>query len=176
MEMIQKHRGFFIFEAIAFIILGILAVALPGVMTLGVELFIGWLFVLGGLVQGYRTLKSREAPGFWPSLISSILSIVIGVLLLAYPLTGVLTLTILLTVFFALEGIFKTILAFQIRPAQGWGWLLLSGLLALAMAIIIWSGWPGTAVWAIGLIVGINMLFFGSALLTMALSSRESAQ
>jgi uncharacterized membrane protein HdeD (DUF308 family) len=173
MDTIQSHRSLFIFEGIAFIVLGALAVALPSIMTLGIELFIGWLFLFGGLVQGFRAIKSRQAPGFVPALISAALSIIIGILLLAYPLQGVLTLTVLLTIFFFLEGIIKMALSWQVRPVQGWGWLFLSGIFALALAILIWSGWPGTAIWAIGLIVGINMLFFGSSILTLALSNRD---
>lgn len=170
METIRQHRTLFLVEGFLFILLGILAIALPGVMTLGIELFIGWLFLIGGFVQGYRTIKSSEAPGFWASLIGAIVSIVVGGMLLFNPLAGMLTLTMLLILFFLIEGISKLLYGFQLRPRQGWGWLILSGVIAIAMAVILWSGWPGTAVWAIGLLVGINMIFFGSSLLTLALS------
>jgi uncharacterized membrane protein HdeD (DUF308 family) len=173
MEDLRRSRSLFIFEGIAFILLGILAIALPGIMTLGVELFVGWLLLIGGLVQGYRTLQAYEAPGFWASLLSSLLSIVIGVLFLVYPLQGVLTLTLLLMVFFFVEALAKIIFAFQIKPVQGWGWLLVSGILALGMGLIIFAGWPSTAVWVIGLLVGINMLFFGSALLSLAYNVKK---
>ena len=171
METIQQHRTAFIVEGILFILLGILAIALPGVMTLGVELFVGWLFLIGGIVQGYRTLtSSNAAPGYWMSLLSGILSIIVGGMFLLYPLQGIAALTMLLIAFFLIEGSIKIAFGVQLKPLQGWGWLVLSGIISLLMAGILWSGWPGTAIWAIGLLVGINMIFFGSSLLTLALS------
>ncbi len=170
MEAIGQHRTLFIVEGILFILLGILAIALPGIMTFGIEMFIGWLFILGGIMQAYRTLKAHDVAGYWFSLLSAIVSIIIGGIFLLYPLQGVITLTILLIAYFLIEGVIKIMYGFQLRPIQGWGWLVLSGVIGIAMAAILWSGWPGTAIWAIGLLVGINMIFFGSSLLTLALS------
>lgn len=171
MNIIKKHRGLFLAEGIVFIILGILAVALPGVMTLGIELLIGWLFLIGGIFQGYRAFTARHEHGFYASLISAIFSVIIGIMLLAYPLTGVLTLTLLMIVYFVVDGILRLILAFQLRPLLNWGWLAVSAVFSLALGLLLWSGWPGVAGWALGLLVGINMLFFGSSLLTLALST-----
>lgn len=171
---LQTHRSTFILTGTGLIILGMLAIILPGVMSLGVELLVGWLFLVSGLIQGYRSFKSQETTGFYPSLLSSFLSIVVGILLLVYPLQGMLTLTILLSVFFLLEGIFKIAFAMQVRQSEGWAWILFSGLIALAMAFIIWSGWPGTAVWVIGLLIGINMLFYGFSLLWIGLGWQDS--
>lgn len=170
MDILQKNRGLLIFEGIVFTILGCLAVALPGISTLSTELFIGWLLLLGGLVQGYRSIMARHAQGFVGSLLVSLMYIVFGVLLLLYPLTGVITLTLVLTFFFIVEGISKIILGFQMKPFSQWGWFILSGLIALAMAYIIYAGWPGTAFWVLGLLVGINMIFFGLTLLFFAFS------
>lgn len=170
-ELIQKHRSLFIFEGILFIILGILAIALPGIMTLGIELLIGWLFIIGGAAQAYRSFTTRDTPSFAFSLISALLSIVIGIMLLMYPLTGVITLTILLIAYFLADGVIRIILGFKMKPILGWGWLVLSGVISLILAALLWAGWPGTVAWGIGLIVGINMLFFGSSLLTLAFST-----
>lgn len=169
MEQPTQHRGLYIFESIMFILLGLLAIALPGLMTLGLELFIGWLLIIAGVIQGYRTLVSEKSAGFWYSLFSAILSIVTGVLLLVYPMVGMLSLTMLLIVFFLLEGVAKIIYSFYLKPITGWGWVLFSGIIALALGAIIISGWPVTALWAIGLIVGINMLFYGVSLLALAI-------
>lgn len=175
-ELVKQHRKLFIFEGFFFIILGILAIVLPGVMTLGVELFIGWLFLIGGIIQGIRAFSSFRVPGFYATLFGAIISVIVGILLLVYPLSGILTLTLLLSLFFAFEGIAKIIMACCMKPLQSWGSLLLSGILSLALAIIIWSGWPGTAVWAIGLLVGINMLFSGCALLYLGWASESSSE
>lgn len=168
MDVIPFNRNYLIFEGILFLFLGILAVVLPGIFTLAFELVIGWLFLIGGGVQAFRTLQNRHATGFWPSLISALLYIIIGVLLIAYPLSGILSLTILLAIFFLVEGIAKLILGFQLRPSPNWGWLIVSGLISIAMAAIIWGGWPFTAIWVIGLLIGINLVFAGISLLFWA--------
>lgn len=165
---IQRHKGLFIAEGILFLVLGMLAIALPGLFTLGVELMIGWLFVFAGIVQGVRSFKAREVPGFWVSIISSLLYLAAGIFLLAYPLQGVITLTFILTLFFFLEGIAQIVFAVTLRPIRNWGWLVLNGILALAIAFIIWSGWPGTIAWVLGLLVGINLLFYGFSRLFLA--------
>lgn len=168
MDATLFNRRILIFEGIIFLILGILALILPGLFTLGIELMIGWLLIIGGFVQGYRSLKSRHAPGFWPSILSAILYILVGGLLVLYPLSGMITLTILLAAFFVIEGIAKIFLGFQLRNFPSWGWIVFSGFASLAMAVIIWAGWPLTAIWVIGLLVGINLLFAGLAQLFLA--------
>lgn len=172
MNDVQQHWKLFLFEGILLVILGFFAVALPVVSTLSIELIIGWLFLFGGIVQIVRAFQSHEDPGFWVALASGALSVIIGALLLFYPLTGILTLTILLTIYFILEGIAKLVIAWQWRPIINWGWLVLSGILALVLAAIIISGWPGTAAWVLGLLVGINLIFFGWALIAMSLALR----
>lgn len=170
--MVREHWKLFLFEGIIFILLGILAVALPNFATLSVEMFIGWLFLLGGILQGYRVFQSRGNKDFWIALISPILAIIVGILLLAYPLTGILTLTLLLGIYFLIEGIVKIVISWRLKPLKPWGWVLFSGLLSLVLGVIIFTGWPGTATWVIGLLVGINMLFFGWALVGLALAAR----
>lgn len=165
MDILQKNRTLLIVEGVIFTLLGCLAVALPGLFTLSMELLIGWLFIIGGLVQGYRSIKSIHSKGSVFSLIVALVYLAFGVYLLAYPLAGIISLTLVLTFFFIIEGISKIILGFQMRPLSQWIWFIISGLISLAMAYIIYAGWPGTAFWVIGLLVGINMIFFGLSLL-----------
>jgi uncharacterized membrane protein HdeD (DUF308 family) len=167
-EWLKNQRYLLLFEGIIFTLLGFIAVALPGISTLSAELFIGWLLIFAGIVQLFRTFKARHAPGFLGSLLSGILYLVFGCLLVLFPIAGILSLTLLLTVFFIAEGIAKIILAFQLRPFRRWGWFLLNGVLALVIAYIIWAGWPGTAFWILGILVGINMIFFGISLMFLA--------
>lgn len=170
MEWLQSNRNLLLFEGIIFALLGFLAVALPGISTLSTELFIGWLLVFGGIVQLYRTFKGRhEGPGFVGSLLTGFLYVIFGILLVLFPIGGIFSLTILLTLFFIAEGIAKIILGVQLRPSSTWGWFILNGVLALIMAFIIWAGWPGTAFWVLGLLLGINMIFFGISLIFLAL-------
>ena len=169
MEWLQKHRNLLIFEGIIITLLGFLAVALPGISTLSTELFIGWLLIFGGIIQLYRTFKGRHEQGFVGSLITSILYLIFGILLIVFPVAGIISLTLLMTLFFLAEGIAKIILGFQLRPISRGGLFILNGILALVMSFIIWAGWPGTAFWVLGLLVGINMIFFGISLIFMAI-------
>jgi len=167
-EWLQNHRYLLFFEGLIFTLLGFIAVALPGISTLSSELFIGWLLIIAGVAQLFRIFKSRHVPGFWGSLLTGILYLIFGILLLIFPVAGVFSLTALLIVFFIAEGIAKIILSFQLRPLRNWGWLLLNGVLALVIAYIIWSGWPGSAFWVLGILVGINMIFFGISLMFLS--------
>lgn len=168
-DFIQNNRNLLLIEGILFAILGFIAIAIPGISTLSTELFIGWFILFGGLIQIYRTLKARKESGFWGSLLVSALYIIFGILLLIYPVAGIISLTLLMMFFFLFEGIAKIIMGFQLRPLRRWGWFILNGILSLIMAAIIWAGWPGTAFWVLGLLVGINLLFFGLSLAFLAL-------
>lgn len=169
MDTIERHWKLLLIEGILFVILGMMAVALPAIFTLSIELFLGWLLIFGGIFQAFRSIQARGFSGSYPSLIASMIAILIGVLLIVYPLTGVLTLTILLATYFLIEGIAKIVIATQWKPSTNWGWLLVSGILSLLISLIIWGGFPGTAAWALGLLVGINMIFFGWSLIAMSL-------
>ena len=160
------HRGWFVFLGIALIVLGLVAVAVPLAATMAVELLVGWLFVFGGVAHVVHAVGARGAHGIWPPLFLGLLYLVGGVFFLLCPLGGMLTLTLVLAVFLALEGAGKIGLALRRRPRAGWVWIFLAGLLSVLMAIIIWAEWPGSAAWVIGLLVGINLFYSGVALLT----------
>jgi uncharacterized membrane protein HdeD (DUF308 family) len=172
---LHEHWVLFLIEGIILVILGLAAIVIPPIATLAVELLFGWLFLISGIAGLITTFMMRQAPGFWWSLVSAILGIAAGIVLLLWPLSGVLTLTFVLIVFFAIEGVASIMFAFEHkRELSGrWGWMLASGIIDLILAAIIFVGLPGTAAWALGLLVGINMVFGGSALIGMALHARE---
>lgn len=174
---IRKHWLLFVVEGIVLVVLGLLAVLLPPLATLGVTLFLGWLFVISGIMGLIATFWARQAPGFWWSLLSAVLGIAVGLVLLVSPASGAVSLTLVLTVFFAVEGIASIMYALDHRQQLSgrWGFMLLSGLIDLILAAMILIGLPGTAAWAIGLLVGINMIFGGSALIAMGLHARTSS-
>ena len=172
---LHEHWVLFLVEGIILIILGLAAVVVPPIATLAVEILYGWLFLISGIIGLITTLRMRQAPGFWWSLVSAILGTAAGIVLLLWPLSGVLSLTLILIVFFAIEGVASIMFALEHkRELSGrWSWMLASGIIDLILATIIFTGLPGTAAWAIGLLVGINMVFGGSALIAMALHARE---
>jgi uncharacterized membrane protein HdeD (DUF308 family) len=172
---IRKHSGFFLAEGIILIILGLAAIVVPLVATLAFTIFFGWLLLISGGVGLFSTFKMHPAPGFWWSLISAILAIVVGGLLIAWPIRGALSLTLLLIVFFLIEGVVSIMFAVEYRrnlPAR-WGWMVASGVVDLILAALIFAQFPSSAVWAIGLLLGINMVFGGTTLIMMALDARR---
>ena len=174
---LHEHWVLFAVEGVILVVLGLAAVALPAFATLAIEILVGWVLLISGIVGLFTTLWMRRAPGFWWSLISAILAIAAGCVLLLRPLSGVLSLTLILIVFFVVEGIASIMFALEHkRELSGrWGWMLTSGAIDLILAAVILSGLPGIAAWAIGMLVGINMVFGGVALIAMALHARESA-
>lgn len=166
---LQQHWKLFAAEGIFFIILGSIAIIIPQVFTLGIALFLGWLLLIGGIAQSIRALSISSMPGFGLWLFIGVLQTGIGYFLIANPTEGAMTLTMMLTVFFALEGIIKIYMAFMMRPLARWTWVFFSGVMALVLAIIVWAGWPGTALWVLGLLLGINMIFLGWTLLNISL-------
>jgi len=173
-EALHRHWRGFLTQGIVMTVLGFVAIVLPQLSTIAVELLVGWLILFGGVFRALTVLRSRAAPGFFWSLLGALLAIVLGVILLARPLEGVLTLTMVLIALFIFEGVVAIVLALQLRDhLSSWGWTLLSGLVDLFLAFLIWNGWPSTAAWAIGLLVGLNMIFFGASLAMMALAARK---
>jgi uncharacterized membrane protein HdeD (DUF308 family) len=171
---VAKHWKLFLAEGIILVLLGIGAIVVPPVAGLAVTIFLGWLFLIGGIFGLLVTYWGREMPGFWWSLFSAALFVLAGLVLIARPMEGLLTLTVVLTAFFVLEGIASIMFALdQKRELTGrWGWLLAAGVFDLLLAGIIFAGLPGSALWAIGLLVGINMVFGGSSLIGLALAAK----
>ena len=126
-----------------------------------------------GLVISYW---AREMPGFWWSLISAALGVLAGAILLARPMQGGLTLTIVVGVYFLAEGVATIMYALEHRRelSERWSWLLVAGIVDIVIAGLIITGLPGSALWAVGLLVGINLLFGGASLIGMALAARPS--
>jgi len=171
---LQTHWKLFAAEGVFFIVLGTIAIIVPHVFTLAIALFLGWLLLMAGIFQIIRALSMINMPGFNLWFLIGLLQTVIGYFLVTEPSEGAMTLTMLLTIFFAIEGIAKISLAFMMRPLARWNWVLFGGATSLLLAIIILMNWPGTALWVLGLLVGINMIFLGWTLLSISLHHKTS--
>jgi uncharacterized membrane protein HdeD (DUF308 family) len=174
---LHAHWRLFLIEGAVLLFLGLLAIIVPSFATVAVELLLGWLLLISGVVGLITTLRMRSAPGVGWAMVSAFLGIAVGLILLWWPLSGAITMTLILTVFFVIEGIASILYALDHRRELSgrWGWMLSSGVIDLILAGLIFFGLPGTAAWAIGLLVGINMIFGGSALIGMALRARSAA-
>lgn len=172
---VREHWKAFLFEGILFVILGLAAIVVPPLASLAVTIFLGWLFLISGIAGLALTFWARQMPGFWWSLVSAALAIAVGVVLLARPIQGTLTLTIVVGAYFLAEGVTSIMYALEHRRelSRRWGWMLTAGLMDIVVAAIILAGLPGSALWAIGLLVGINLLFGGASLIAMAMAARD---
>jgi uncharacterized membrane protein HdeD (DUF308 family) len=174
---VQQHWKAFLFEGILLVILGLAALILPPLASIAVTIVLGWMFLIGGIAGLVFSFWARETPGFWWSLLSAVLALVAGIVLLLRPVEGTLTLTIVVGAYFLAEGVTTIMYALEHRRQMSdrWGWLMAGGVMDILIAGIIIAGLPGSALWAIGLLVGINLLFGGASLIGLALAARNKA-
>ncbi|AXK81263.1 HdeD family acid-resistance protein [Pseudolabrys taiwanensis] len=174
---LHEHWVLFLVEGVVLLVLGATAIALAPLATVAVTILLGWLFLVSGVIGLFTTYWMRHAPGFWWSLVSAVLGIVVGVLLLASPIRGAVSLTVVLSAFFIVEGVVSIMFALDHRRELSgrWGWMMVSGIIDVVLGGMIFAQLPSSAAWAIGLLAGINMIFGGSALIGMALAARKPA-
>ncbi|MBR1232967.1 HdeD family acid-resistance protein [Bradyrhizobium sp. AUGA SZCCT0182] len=173
---VKTHWKAFLFEGILLAVLGLAAMIVPPLASLAVTIFLGWMFLISGIAGLVVTYWARQMPGFWWSLFSAALAVLAGLVLLARPMQGVLTLTIIVGAYFLIEGVTTIMYALEHRRELSgrWSWLLVSGLMDILISFLIIAGLPGSAEWAIGLLVGINLVLGGASLVGMALAARKA--
>ena len=174
-ETMQTFWVLSLAQGVIMMVLGLLAVIWPQISTVAVDVFVGWMFLLSGIVGLVVMFLAPSVPAFLWSLLTAALSLIVGVLLLWHPITGIISLTLVLIAFFIVEGIFQIAAAVRYRDAlsSSWGWMVMSGIADLVLAGLMISGWPGTAIWAVGLIVGVNLVTSGLAITMAALAGRS---
>jgi uncharacterized membrane protein HdeD (DUF308 family) len=174
-ETIQAHWALFLAQGIIMMILGAGAVIWPQISTVAIDIYIGWMFLLSGLVGLATMFLAPSVPAFLWSLLTAALALGVGIVLLWHPVEGTVSLTLVLISFFIAEGVFQIAAAVKSRDAfpDSWGWMLMSGIADLILAWLMISGWPGTAIWALGLIAGINLITSGLAITMAAIAGRS---
>lgn len=171
---INKSVNASLLIGILLIILGIVAIAQPTVSTIFAETWFALILASAGVAKLVYAFQTRNEGGFAWKLILSILYIATGVMLFVNPLTGVLTLTLLLGSFLLMEGVFELILAFRLRPQANWTWALGNGIITLLLGGMIWFQWPFNAPWLIGTLVGVSVLFTGVSRVMLSLNARSA--
>jgi len=172
-EAIRSHWVLFLIQGLIMVVLGLFAVFAPMIATLAVEIFAGWLFLVSGIVGLVGALKARRVPGFWWGVITALLALALGLYLIWRPFAGILSLTLAVAAFFSAQGILQIITAIEHRSVlPSWIWMLVGGVVNLILALIILSGWPGTAAWTLGLPFGINLFMWGLSLVMTAVACR----
>ena len=173
---VREHWKAFLIEGVLLAALGLAAMIAPMIASVAFTIFLGWMFLISGAAGLAMTFWARQMPGFWWSLISALLAVGAGIILLTRPAQGVLTLTIVMGAYFLAEGVATIMYALEHRRelSERWSWMLFAGVLDILISAMIITGLPGSAEWAIGLLVGINLLFGGASMIGMALAARNS--
>jgi uncharacterized membrane protein HdeD (DUF308 family) len=171
-QFVGQHRGLFIFEGLVFLLLGVLAILFPFVASIALEIYLGALLLVGGIATGIRAIVAKGISHRGSSIVLAVLTIITGLLLLIFVRAGLLALTLVLAVFFVVQGVFEIFHGAQAKGQAGRGWMIASGIAGVIVGLLLWSGLPSTAVWAVGTLTGINFIFTGVALLVMATAQR----
>jgi uncharacterized membrane protein HdeD (DUF308 family) len=172
---LQAIRGkwvWLVVLGIAVIVLATIMLGFPVISALATVTALGVLLLVAGVMESVGAFRCREWSGVFLALLSGILGVVVGLMLLANPIEGGITLTVLLASFLFVGGIIKTVAALAHR-FEGWGWLLLSGVIDVALGVLIWRGLPWTELSIIGLFVGISTLFRGVSWLMIGFTLRR---
>jgi uncharacterized membrane protein HdeD (DUF308 family) len=172
---VRTNWVLFLIQGVIMMVLGVLAIIWPQISTVAVDFYVGWMFLLSGLVGLVTMFLAPSVGAFLWSLLTAALSLFVGVLLLWHPVEGAVSLTLVLIAFFIVEGVVQIAAAIKHRDAfpDSWGWMVMSGIVDLVLAAVLISGWPGTASWALGLIVGVNLITSGLAITMVAIASRH---
>ncbi len=173
-EKVKRHSFWYILQSVLMILAGIMALIFPVISSVAIVIFLGWLLIFNGILQAFSLIDARHVPHFWLQLVSVVLSVLVGILFLRNPGAGLLTLTLLLIVFFMVEGISKIIFSLTIRPFPNWGWVFASGVVGILLAFYLWANTPVTAIWLLGVLLGIELISEGAALGNMAWQARKS--
>jgi uncharacterized membrane protein HdeD (DUF308 family) len=172
LDELRRNWGWFLVLGVVLILLGMVALGSVVIASLATAIAIGWLMLFGGTLETVGAFWSRGWSGFFFHLLSGVLSIVVGVLFLRAPVGALITLTLLLACLLMVGGVFKVVAALTYRFAA-WGWPLLSGVIDVILGVMIWQEWPASALWVIGLFLGINLIFRGFNWIGLALAVRS---
>jgi uncharacterized membrane protein HdeD (DUF308 family) len=173
--IIKKGSGWFIAMAVVFIVLGFMAITEPVVAGLAVAVLVGWLLIFGGGAHLVAAFSGGGAGRVIWQVIVGIIYVIGGVYFLTHPLLGLGTLTLFLAGIILAEAVLELIAYFRTRSEGGSGWLLVNALVTLLLGGLIWVHWPSSSVWAIGTLVGVNLLMTGISRLMVGMAVRKLA-
>lgn len=173
-EKVQDNWVWFLVLGIALVIGGIVLIAAPLATSIAVTLLIAAVFFVGGLFQIYHAFKTKGWSGFLWNLITGLIAVIGGIVIYVNPLAGTFALTLVIAATFVAQGITQLLLAFKIRPHEGWFWVAIAGAVSLGAGLMIWMDLPGSAVWVLGLIAGISVLMNGWSYIALALAAKAS--
>lgn len=167
-ETVKRYSFWYLIQGVLLVIAGVLAIISPVIASVAVVSLLGWILIVSGVLQAIGLIGASHVPHFWLQLISAVLAALIGVLLLRSPESSLLVMTMLLIVYFMVEGLAKVIFALTIRPFPNWGWVLASGFLGIILSSVLWTNMPLSAEWLLGFMLGLLLISEGAALAYLA--------
>lgn len=174
-KTVRRSSLLFLVQGVLLVVAGILALLYPLITNVAVAVFLGWMLLLCGMVQAVTLIGGGKTPDFWLQLISAALSMIVGFLFLKNPAAAVGALVMLMSVFFLIEGISKTVFSLTIRPFPNWGWVLASGILGILIAVWLLAN-PGMSILLLGVLIGVQLTAEGIAIATMAWMVRKETR
>jgi uncharacterized membrane protein HdeD (DUF308 family) len=157
----RKAGGWVIVWGVALIVAGIVAIVEPAVAAVATALLLAWLFLISGIIELIYAYQQRAHDGLAWKVISGLISLALGIYMLVFPIASIASLALLIGAFLFASGVSSVLLAFKLRPRQGWGWVLFDGVLSIAIAIMIALGWPQNSIDFVGLLVGFCLISHG---------------
>lgn len=173
LSVIEERPNLYLGLGIAMVVAGVAAIVLPWLATLAAEALLGAILVVGGVAAGVHGVSARRGNGVALHLVGAALYVVVGALLLLFPVAGVVALTLVIGAFFLAEGVLRLVQAVRLRGRPGVGWLAAGGVLALVLAVLILAAWPFSAAWTLGILLGIDLVFGGWWLISLARTARR---
>lgn len=173
-DTIRKRSLLVLIQGSVMVAAGVLALIFPAFMSTSLLVLLGWLLILSGIVQVISLFGATQVPYFWMQIITIALEVLVGFLLVNNPEAGLLTVTLLMLVLFLVGGVARVVFAVMIRPMQDWHWVLASGLVAIACALVLFANLPETASWLLAVLLGIELIAVGGAQAFMAWRLRRA--
>ena len=171
---VQKHWGWLLALGIIFIVLGTIALGMSVAVTVATVLFFGVLLAIGGAVQLVQAFRSRGWQSISMHVLIGLLYLVAGISMVTEPIAGSLVLTALLGAAFVATGILRIVMGMQLKKIGfGWGWAVFAGVVSLVLGVMIFMQWPASALWIIGMLVAIEMIFHGWSYVMIALALKS---
>lgn len=172
-KAVSERQGWFMALGILMIVLGLVAIGAPFTFGVAADLLVGWLLVISGIAHLTHAFKATGWRGAVLQFLCGVLYFGVGAMMIVHPVAGLFALTVTVLAYFVASGIFKIILAIRVEQLPQRGWVTVSGILSLALAIYVGSQFPSGALWLIGMLVGIEMLFSGWAFVMIAWAARS---
>lgn len=169
----RRNWAWLLTLGILLLILGIIALVDSVSVTVISMFLFGWVLLVGGIIEAVQAFRHRRGGHLFLHALNAVLAIIVGLMLIRHPLAGALVITLLLAAYFTVAGIFRIVAALSMR-VHGWGWALADGIITLILGIMVWTGWPVSGLWIIGLFIGIDLIVAGWSEIMLALGARAT--